>query len=48
MIFDHIGFTVRDFARSRDFYRQALRPLGIDVALDGDGWAMRGRDGTKP
>ncbi len=46
MIFDHIGFTVSDFARSREFYLQALAPLGIEVVLDGDGWAMLGRDGT--
>ena len=26
---DHIGFTVADFATSRDFYVRALAPLGL-------------------
>jgi catechol 2,3-dioxygenase-like lactoylglutathione lyase family enzyme len=28
MVFDHIGFNVRDFAMSKDFYLKALAPLG--------------------
>lgn len=43
MIFDHIGFTVTDFGRSRSFYVAALAPLGIDVLAEGDGWVMIGR-----
>ena len=28
---DHVGIHVSDFRRSRDFYAQALAPLGIEV-----------------
>jgi catechol 2,3-dioxygenase-like lactoylglutathione lyase family enzyme len=42
---DHIGFSVRDFPRSRDFYRTALAPLGIAVLREGEGWAALGGDG---
>ncbi len=45
MIFDHVGFGVADFARSRAFYTAALAPLGIGVLEEGEGWAMLGRDG---
>jgi len=44
MIVDHIGLAVADFARSRAFYEPALAPLGIRVLMQGDGWAMMGRD----
>jgi catechol 2,3-dioxygenase-like lactoylglutathione lyase family enzyme len=30
-MFDHIGFGVTDFARSRAFYVRALAPLGITI-----------------
>ncbi|KAF1704986.1 VOC family protein [Pseudoxanthomonas kaohsiungensis] len=33
---DHVGVTVADFARSLAFYRLALAPLGIDVAMEVD------------
>ena len=33
---DHVGITVADFARSLAFYRLALAPLGIDVAMEVD------------
>jgi catechol 2,3-dioxygenase-like lactoylglutathione lyase family enzyme len=45
MIFDHVGYNVADFARSKAFYLQALAPLGIGVAAEGEGWAMFGRPG---
>jgi len=44
-MFDHIGFNVSDFARSKAFYLAALEPLGIGVVKEGEGWAMLGRDG---
>lgn len=44
-MFDHIGFNVSDFSRSKAFYVEALTPLGIGVALEGEGWAMLGRPG---
>ena len=31
---DHIGFTVSDLARSRDFYLGALAPLGITIQME--------------
>jgi catechol 2,3-dioxygenase-like lactoylglutathione lyase family enzyme len=45
MMLDHIGLAVRDFGRSRTFYRRALAPLGVETVLEGEGWAMLGRDG---
>ena len=35
MIFDHVGYNVADFARSKAFYLQALAPLGVGVAAEG-------------
>jgi catechol 2,3-dioxygenase-like lactoylglutathione lyase family enzyme len=31
---DHIGFTVKDVARSRAFYERALAPLGIKIVME--------------
>lgn len=45
MIFDHIGFNVSDLQASKAFYLQALAPLGIGVAMDGEGRVMLGRPG---
>lgn len=45
MVLDHIGFNVSDFPASKAFYLQALAPLGIVVAAEGDGWVMFGRPG---
>jgi catechol 2,3-dioxygenase-like lactoylglutathione lyase family enzyme len=45
MILDHIGFNVSDFAASKNFFLNALKPLGIGIVSEGDGWAMMGRDG---
>lgn len=45
MIFDHIGLNVTDFARSREFYRRALEPLGIGALFGGENWAMLGANG---
>ncbi len=30
---DHVGFAVADLARSRQFYEQALAPLGITLIM---------------
>ena len=43
MILDHIGFNVSDLPKSKEFYLQALAPLGIGVVMEGEGWAMLGR-----
>jgi len=45
MILDHIGLAVRDFARSSTFFRRSLAPLGIQTVLEGEGWAMLGKEG---
>jgi len=45
MTLDHVGFAVADFAKSRDFYTQALAPLGIAIVMSGDSYAGMGRDG---
>jgi catechol 2,3-dioxygenase-like lactoylglutathione lyase family enzyme len=36
---DHTGVSVIDAARSRDFYRAALAPLGYGLLVRGDGYA---------
>jgi len=33
-MFDHVGFSVADLARSRAFYVAALAPLGFGVVMD--------------
>jgi catechol 2,3-dioxygenase-like lactoylglutathione lyase family enzyme len=33
-VLDHIGIGVSDLGRSRAFYEQALKPLGISVIMD--------------
>lgn len=43
MVFDHVGFNVKNFARSKVFYLQALAPLGISVLMQDDRSAMIGR-----
>ena len=45
MITDHFGFHVSDFHSSKAFYIQALKPLGIGIAKEGEGWAFLGKDG---
>ena len=45
MPFDHIGFTVSDFPKSKAFYLAALAPLGMRVIEEGEGWALLGTDG---
>jgi len=42
---DHLGFAVKDFAKSKEFYTSVLAPLGIAVVAEGEGWAELGRDG---
>ena len=45
MIIDHFGFDVSNFPSSKAFYIQALKPLGIGIAKEGEGWAFLGKDG---
>ena len=34
-MFDHVGFGVTDYEKSKSFFLQALRPLGIAVVMEG-------------
>ncbi|HKU87948.1 MAG TPA: VOC family protein [Casimicrobiaceae bacterium] len=34
-MFDHVGFGVTDYEKSKSFFLQALRPLGIGVVMEG-------------
>jgi catechol 2,3-dioxygenase-like lactoylglutathione lyase family enzyme len=45
MIIDHLGFQVTSFTRSRDFFVAALKPLGMGIIMQGEGWVMIGREG---
>ena len=45
MVFDHIGFNVANFAASKEFFIKALAPLGVGITMEGEGWAMVGRQG---
>jgi catechol 2,3-dioxygenase-like lactoylglutathione lyase family enzyme len=45
MIIDHIGLAVSDYERSREFFRKALAPLGIDLVMEVEGWAGLGKGG---
>jgi catechol 2,3-dioxygenase-like lactoylglutathione lyase family enzyme len=43
---DHVGLPVSDYARSKEFYSQALAPLGFELAMEFDGRACGfARDG---
>jgi len=43
-MFDHVGITVRDVARSRAFYAAALAPLGIRELMEFEDGVAFGRD----
>ena len=43
MILDHIGLSVSDYERSKDFFTRALAPLGITLVMEVPGWAGFGR-----
>lgn len=45
MIIDHFGFHVSDFSASRSFFLQALKPLGIGIVNEGEGWVFMGKNG---
>lgn len=42
---DHMGLVVGDFAVSRNFYVEALAPLGVVLLDEGKDWARLGIDG---
>jgi len=39
---DHMGITVEDFERSREFYEKALAPLGMKLFKGGEAWGVLG------
>jgi catechol 2,3-dioxygenase-like lactoylglutathione lyase family enzyme len=41
-MFDHVGFNVSDFARSKAFYLAALKPLGMELMREADNFAVIG------
>ncbi|MCB1323996.1 MAG: VOC family protein [Leptospiraceae bacterium] len=45
MIIDHIGLAVSDYARSKQFFSNALAPLRIELVMEVQGWGGFGRDG---
>jgi catechol 2,3-dioxygenase-like lactoylglutathione lyase family enzyme len=45
MIIDHIGLTVSDYDKSKQFFCRALAPLGIELLMEVDGWAGLGKGG---
>lgn len=44
-MFDHVKFGVRDFARSKAFYLQALESIGVTVVTD---WPPDGVELSQP
>lgn len=36
---DHVGLNVADYARSKEFYEQALAPIGYEIVMDFEGEA---------
>lgn len=45
MIIDHIGITVSNYEKSRQFYTQILMPLGIIAITEHNGWVGFGQNG---
>ena len=45
MILDHVGITVQDYEKSKDFFIKALAPLGIVLVMETHGGAGMGRGG---
>jgi len=45
MIFDHVGITVSDYAKSKQFYNRVLTPLGITAITEHNGWVGFGKKG---
>lgn len=44
-MFDHVGFGVTNIARSKAFFLEALRPLGVAVVMEGPYGVGMGRNG---
>ena len=48
MIFDHMGFDVRDLLKSKAFYEKALSPLGIKLLVFSEEWGAAGFGTDRP
>jgi catechol 2,3-dioxygenase-like lactoylglutathione lyase family enzyme len=46
-MFDHVGFGVTNLAQSKEFFLQALQPLGVSVVMEGPYGVGLGQD-NKP
>ncbi|WP_341504214.1 VOC family protein [Gallaecimonas sp. GXIMD4217] len=44
-MFDHIGINVSDLEASKEFYEKTLKPLGVSLAQEVDGWVGFGEQG---
>jgi catechol 2,3-dioxygenase-like lactoylglutathione lyase family enzyme len=44
-VFDHVGITVKDLAKSKAFYAAALKPLGLVQGTEFPGWTSFGPPG---
>jgi catechol 2,3-dioxygenase-like lactoylglutathione lyase family enzyme len=42
---DHVGLAVTNFAKSKEFFKQALAPLGYEVLMEPGDAAGFGKDG---
>ncbi len=42
---DHVGLAISDFSRSKEFYKQALAPLGYQLLMEFGEAAGFGKDG---
>ena len=47
-MFDHVGFTVRDIKKSKEFYEKALAPLGVKLVTYLEEWGAAGFGITRP
>lgn len=45
MILDHVGISVSNYEKSKQFYTQVLMPLGITAITEHDGWIGFGKKG---
>ena len=44
-MFDHVGFGVSDYAASKAFFLEALKPLGVAVVMEGPYGVGLGQNG---
>ena len=45
MIIDHVVFAVTNVEKSKNFYLQALAPIGLEVVTEGEGYVGLGVQG---